>query len=69
VAVNALYDRCEMNVSAEIYPMQAGIAPAVSSARGSVCSVDDAIAISAALWDEMSELPAARLIDEGRASS
>jgi hydroxymethylbilane synthase len=68
VAVNALYDRCEMNVSAEIYPVQAGITPAVSSARGRVRSVDDAIALSMALWDEMSELPAARLIDEGRVS-
>ena len=74
VAVNAFYDRGEMSVSAEIYPepARAGVAPATSSARGSVRFVDDAVALSAALWDDMSGLPAARLLNkanEGRAPS
>jgi hydroxymethylbilane synthase len=64
VGVNASWEQGEMSVSAEIYPLRAGIAPAVSSARGSVRSADDAIALSAALWDGMSDLPAARLLNE-----
>jgi hydroxymethylbilane synthase len=63
-AVNAMYERGEMSVSAEIYPARAGIAPAVSSARGSVRSAEDAIALSSALWDEMSGFPAVRLLNE-----
>ncbi|MDR3164931.1 MAG: hydroxymethylbilane synthase [Synergistaceae bacterium] len=69
VAVNAVYDCGEMNISAEIYSAQAGIAPAVSSVRGSVRSAGDAIALSTALWDEMSGFPAVRLLNEGRAPS
>jgi hydroxymethylbilane synthase len=72
VAVNASYDCGEMIVSAEIYPTpasaQAGVAPAISSARGSVRSEDDAVALSAALWDEMSGFPVVRLLNEGRVS-
>ncbi|MDR1133553.1 MAG: hydroxymethylbilane synthase [Synergistaceae bacterium] len=69
VAVNALYERGEMSVSAEIYPARAGIAPAMSSARGSVRSTEDAIALSEALWAKMSEFPAVRLLNEGGAPS
>jgi hydroxymethylbilane synthase len=64
VAVNAFYDCGEMSVSAEVYPARAGIAPAAASARGSARSADDAIALSEALWDEMSGFPAARLLNE-----
>jgi hydroxymethylbilane synthase len=72
VAVNASYERGEMSVSAEVYPMRAGIEPAVSSARGSVRSAADAAALSSALWNWMSEFPAVRLLNEmneGRFSS
>jgi hypothetical protein len=64
VAVNASYDSGEMSVSAEIYPARSGIAPASSSVRGCVRSADDAAALAAALWDEMSGFPAVRLLNE-----
>jgi hydroxymethylbilane synthase len=64
VAVNAAYNRGEMSVSAEIYPARPGVATAVSSARGTVRSADDAAALSEALWDGMSGLPAVRLLNE-----
>jgi hydroxymethylbilane synthase len=66
VAVNASYDNGDMIVSAEIYPVRRDIAPAMSSVRGNVCSADDAVAISAALWDEMSGFSVVRLLNEGR---
>ena len=64
VAVNAHYDHGEMSGLAEIYPSREGIAPAVSSVRGTVRSVDDAAALASALWDEMSGFPAVRLLSE-----
>ncbi|MDR1579178.1 MAG: hydroxymethylbilane synthase [Synergistaceae bacterium] len=69
VAVNASYDCGKMNITAEIYPIQAGIEPAWALVRGSVRSVDDAIALSTEMWIEMSELPATRLLNEWRSPS
>jgi hydroxymethylbilane synthase len=69
VAVNASYDRGEMNVIAEIYPARAGISPASASARGSVASTCDAVALASALWDEMRSSPAARSLEKGGESS
>ena len=69
MAVNALYDRGEMSLSAEIYAADPNVAPAAASARDSVRSEGDAIALSSVLWDEMSGFPAVRLMNEGRIPS